>query len=221
MVEFKLESDLVRAFIKYYSAFKKEVIVEEMPIRFGNIDVVSIKSIYLPFTNEQIKTLSKPSCALVFTKVKNNRPISKKKLLISIGLSESTLNNVLHELVHCDLIVIDNEKYTRKSSFIFPKTTITGYEAKLKDFNKAFFQAKNNRDYVDYSYLVFPDCIANNILIKKRELLVNNNIGLIAVSKNTSKILLKAKRTEEMSDHIRLLSIAKARVAISSDGFSL
>lgn len=212
MMGFKLESDLVRAFTNNYSALKKEVIVEEMPIRFGNIDVVSIKSISLPFNDEQIKTLSKPSCAVVFSKVKNSRPISKKKLLISIGLSESTLNNVLYELTHCNLIVKNNEKYTRKASFVIPKTTITGYEAKLKDFNKAFFQAKNNRDYVDYSYLVFPDCIAKNLLIKKRDLLVNNNIGLIAVTESDSKILLKAKKTEEMSDYIRLLSIAKARV---------
>lgn len=208
--EFKLEVELVDFFLKTFFIEKKENIIEEMPIRFGNIDVVSIKSISLPFNKQQILTLSKPACALLFTLIKNSRPISKRNLIKRAGLSDSTINNVLYELQNVQLIKKQGENFVRNEIFIFPKTTITGYEAKLKDFNKAFFQAKNNKDYVDYSYLVFPEKVAKKIFTKKRELLEKNNIGLISVSLSDSKILLKAKKTKNMSDYIRLLNIAKA-----------
>ena len=209
-IEFKLEVDLVNCFLKTYFLEKEETIIEEMPIRFGNIDVVSIKSISLPFNKQQILVLSKPANALLFTLIKNSRPISKGRLIKRAGLSESTINNVLYELQNVHLIKKQAENYIRNEIFVFPKTTITGYEAKLKDFNKAYFQAKNNKDYVDYSYLVFPDKVAKNILSKKRELLEKNGIGLISVSLFSSKILLKAKKTDNVSNYIRLLNIAKA-----------
>lgn len=67
-----------------------------MPIKFGNIDIITIKNMLLPFSEVQIKGLSKPAGALLFTRIKNELPISKQRLSVSIGLSISTtLDNVL------------------------------------------------------------------------------------------------------------------------------
>lgn len=211
-LEFDFEEDLVNKFINNYHKMDNEIVVKEMPIRFGNIDVVSIKNAKLPFSNEQILILSKPANALIFSKIKNKRPISKIRLVDTVGLSESTINNVLYELINCNLIAKLDNNYFRECKFVFPKTTVTGYEAKLKDFNKAFFQANNNREYVDYSYLVFPNKIANRILMTKGSLLGKNGIGLIGVDKYSNIKLLKAKKMNDMNHHIRLLSTAKGNI---------
>jgi len=207
---FDFELDLVLAFLKQYNKSNEEVVIQEMPIRFGNIDIVSIKNTMLPFSDEQFKVLSKPASALLFTKIKNGRPISKEKLCSSVGLSESTILNVLYELTSSKLIVKKGNNYCRESKFVFPKTTITGYEAKLKDFNKAFFQAKGNKDYVDYSYLIFPLDVAKKVFKKRTDLLKMNGIGLIGVSEEATVTLLRAKKCDSIKDYIRLLNIAKA-----------
>lgn len=209
-INFEYEADLVLAFINSYSRMAKEVVIKEMPIRYGNIDVVSIKKTELPFTDEQILILSKPSNALLFTKVKNERPISKQKIIESVGLSDSTISGSLCDLMKYGLIIKKDNNYLRGSSFVFPKTTVTGYEAKLKDFNKAFYQAKSNKEYVDYSYLVFPMEIAKRILKNKLHLLDLNGLGLIGVSNEKSITLYKARKTKGVNNYMRLLNIAKA-----------
>ena len=215
--KFNLELDLVNVFMSNYKKIEKEIVVTEMPIRFGNIDIVSIKNMNLPFSDEQIKVLSRPAGALVFAKIKNERPISKAKLSVSFGLSQSTLDNTLYELLNCKLIYKEEDNYYRAVKFVFPKTIVTGYEAKLKDFNKAFYQAKGNKEYVDYSYLVFPFEAAKNILEKKNDLLHDNGIGLIGVSETKVKLFLRAKKSAKMKNHIRLLNIAKANVIVSKE----
>lgn len=213
--KFNSEKDLISSFLYNYKIFKNEIVVEEISIRFGNIDIVSIENVELPFSNKQIKVLSKPAGALVFTKIKNKRPISKERLLKSIGLSESTLDNILYELLHCELIYREGNNYYRTIQFEFPKTIVTGYEAKLRDFNKAFFQAKGNKQYTDYSYIVFPMDMARVIMEKKINLLKENGIGLIGVSKEKSKCFLKATKSDMMQNHIRLLNLAKVNLIIS------
>lgn len=214
---FRLESELVETFTTLYMKSRYEVMVKELPIRFGNIDVVSIKNPHLPLSDTQIEVLSKPACALVFTKIKNERPISKHTLVNSLGLSKSTAEHTIYDLLNVDLIAKDsNNHFTRKSKFVFPKTIVTGYEAKLTDFNKAFYQAKGNKDYVDYSYLIFPLDICERIFERKKNLLQENGIGLIGVSKNKTYIFLKATKLEKMKNHVRLLNLAKANKMINS-----
>lgn len=214
---FNSESQLVDFFISFHKKSDLEVLVTELPIRFGNIDAVNIKNSNLPFSQNQIEILSKPAAALIFTKIKNERPISKDTLVKGLGLSKSTIEHTLYDLLNVELIV-KNDKgyYLRKVKFVFPKTIVTGYEAKLTDFSKAFYQAKVNKEFVDYSYLVFPMDTANKLLSKKKEFMLNNGIGLIGVSKKNIVTLIKASKSEKMRNHIRLLNLAKVNKAITN-----
>ena len=216
VLEFNLESQLVDSFIDTYQALENQIVVKELNIRHGNIDVVGIQNVNLPFSTEQIRVLSKPSSALVFSYLKNKQQLTKKNIQKNIGLSTTSLEGTLAELLKVGLIEKINGNFLRKEKFEFPKTVITGYEAKLTNFNKAFYQAKNNRPYVDYSYLVFPESIANRILLKNISLLIENDIGLIAVSKDKSRRLIKAQKNESMKNHIRLLNLAKSLTCIDS-----
>ena len=206
---FKYEEELVKTF-KSFINDDRNIIIQEMPIRWGNIDLISIKNAKIPFSSEQCKLLSKPSAAKIFLKIKKNRPISKKTLSLEIGLSENTINLLIRELIKQNLIKKVNDLYYRNIDFEFPKVTVTGYEAKLHDYNKTLFQASINKNYVDYSYMVFPMDIANKIFYKNKHILKNEGIGIIGVTEQGYKIILKANIKNELKNYIRLINLVQS-----------
>ncbi|NRY60865.1 hypothetical protein [Clostridium beijerinckii] len=206
---FKYEKTLVDNFIKNLDSF--ETIIKEMPIRWGNIDVVNINCSSLPFNADQCICLSKPSNAKIFMKIKNKRPITFNTLFNGLGLSESTFNSSIHELLKVNLIKEKDNKYIRNMYFSLQNVMIYGYEAKLHNFNKAYFQATENRKYVDYSYLVFPNDIAKKIHEKHSHELILNSIGLIGVDTYKNTLYIKAKKAKEMKSYTRLLNLVKSQ----------
>lgn len=206
---FKYEYELVDYFIKNLNV-QDNILIREMNTRYGNIDVVRINSYKLPFTPDQIETLSKPACSNIFVYLKNKRYVCEDSIISNIGLSKSTLKSALSELVSKKLIIKNENKFRRYKEFNFPKTIVTGYEAKLTDFKKAYYQAISNYKYVDYSYLVFPIDIAFNIEKKYGTTLRDSKVGLIGVSNEFNQVIIKANRIYEMTDSIRLLSLTKS-----------
>lgn len=207
---FNYEIDLVDKFIDNIN--NKQVLIREMPIRWGNIDVVQISTNKLPFTYNQIICLSNPSNAKIFMKIKNNRPISYLTLFNNLGVSESTFKKSLSDLQKNNLITKENSNYIRKIKFKLPNISIYGYEAKLLDFNKAYYQANENKKFVDFSYLVFPQDIAIRIYENHHEMLSKNSIGLIAVANKKNITLMKAKRNLTVKPYIRLLNLIKSQI---------
>lgn len=205
---FRYESDLVECFQAIHSLSKQTILITEMKIRWGNIDLVEINNTSLPFTSEQCRLLSKPSYAKIFMRLKNKRPISKQKLFIGLGVSESTFDKAISDLLKAKLIYKEDNLYFRNINFIFPSVVITGYEAKLTDYNKAFYQACINKEYVDYSYMVFPIDIADNILKKHENAIRSFNLGLIGVSQDISKVYIKPHKNESVKPYIRLMNLA-------------
>lgn len=213
---FDYEVELVNKFINLkFKVSSRSVTTTEVPIRWGNIDIVNIKNNYIPFSKEQCKVLSKASNARIFLKIKKDRGISKDKLINEKGMSNSTILNCINQLIKVKLIIKKDKLYYRNIDFTFPKIIITGYEAKLTDYNKAFFQANINKEYVDYSYIVFPMNIANKILVKYRDILIRHGIGLIGVSKTKQIRLIKAKRANNVKQYIRLANLVQTNLTAS------
>lgn len=205
---FRYESNLVECFQMNHSLLTHTLLITEMKIRWGNIDLVEINNTSLPFTTEQCKILSKPSCAKIFMRLKNKRPISKEKLFTGLGVSASTFDKTISELLKVKLICKENNLYFRNISFVFPNVVITGYEAKLNDYNKALYQACINKEYVDYSYMVFPMDVANNILKKHEKVIKSFNLGLIGVAQDAIKVFIRPKKNEPIKPYIRLMNLA-------------
>lgn len=219
---FKYEKQLMNKFLELsLQKNNKTIISIEVPTRWGNIDAVEIKNNYLPFTKQQSLVLSKVSNARLFLKIKENRGISKKKLLSLKGLSEKTIENSINQLLKAKLIIKSNDLYFRNVKFSFPRVIITGYEAKLVDYKKALFQAMINKQYVDYSYMIFPIDIAEKIDKKYHDFLTKNNIGLIGVSNNNKKTIVKAQRIECIHNYSRLVNIIQTNLSLQKEEASI
>lgn len=213
---FDYEKDLINEFKKTYFNNESNILIDEMPIRWGNIDIVSITNTVLPFSEIQLSILSNPTNAKLFLKTKKNRPITKQKLIKDIGASESTCHSSIRTLLKNNLIIEKNNLYYRAINFTFPKVIISGYEAKLTDYNKAFFQSCLNQHYVDLSYMVFPINVATKIFKQHNNILSENGIGLIGTSFNKSTILLKAKRKNDIKDYLRLINLTQSQINIKN-----
>ncbi len=205
---FRYESDLVECFKTNHSLLKHTLLITEMKIRWGNIDLVEINNTSLPFSSEQCKILSKPSCAKIFMRLKNKRPISREKLFIGLGVSSSTFDKTISELMKVKLIYKEGNLYYRNVNFVFPNVIITGYEAKLTDYNKALYQACINKEYVDYSYMVFPMDVANNIQKRHENIIKSFNLGLIGVSQDSTHVLVRPNKIAPIKPYIRLMNLA-------------
>ena len=213
---FDYEIDLVNKFIDLkFKTSSRSITTTEVPIRWGNIDIINIKNNYIPFSKEQCEVLSRASNSRIFLKTKKDRGISKDKLIAEKGMSDSTIVNCINQLIKVNLIIKRNNLYYRNVNFTFPKIIITGYEAKLTDYNKAFFQAMINKEYVDYSYMVFPMDVANKLLEKYQEILIEHGIGLIGVSKGKQKTLIRAKRSNRIKNYIRLANLVQTNLKAS------
>lgn len=209
---FDYEETLVNTFIDNFLMEKNDnILIKEMPIRWGNIDVVSITNNNLPFTKSQMEILSKPTHAKLFLKTKNNRPIKKENLIKNIGASKATCESAVRDLIKNNLIIEYNDFYYRNIDFIFPKVIISGYEAKLKDYKKTFYQSCLNKSYVDLSYMVFPIDVAQKISESKKEILEEHGIGLIGTSRKKSIILIRAKKQEELKPYLRLINLVQSQ----------
>lgn len=206
---FRYEKDLVDTFITNYFDKKNKISLRELPIRWGNIDIAFILgNKKVPFNSKQIEALLKPSNAKIFMKIKKNRPISEKALFNDLGISKNTFFNCIHTLISLNLIVKDEkDNYIRNIDYEFPKVKIFGYEAKLTDYNKAFYQACINKNYVDYSYIVFPMDVAIKIKEIHSDILEENNIGLIGVDRKKSKILIKATKNQKIKSYIKFITL--------------
>lgn len=213
---FDYEVDLVNKFIDLkFKTSSRSITTTEVPIRWGNIDIVNIKNNYIPFSKEQCEVLSRTSNARIFLKTKKDRGISKDKLIAEKGMSNSTIINCINQLTKVNLIIKKDNLYYRNVNYTFPKVIITGYEAKLTDYNKAFFQAMINKEYVDYSYMVFPMDIANKLLDKYQKILIEHGIGLIGVSESKQKNLIRAKKSNNIKDYIRLSNLVQTNLKAS------
>lgn len=141
-------------------------------------------------------------------RLKNKRPISKETLSIGLGLSNSTIEKAIFELIKGNLIKKENNLYYRNINFVFPNVVISGYEAKLTDYNKALYQALMNKEFVDYSYMVFPLAVANNILKKHKDIIESNDLGLIGVSDSTIVTLIKPNKSLALLNYLIYFLIA-------------
>lgn len=213
---FEYEIDLVNKFLSLkVEKSSHSITTTEVPVRWGNIDIVNIKNNFLPFTEAQCVALSKVSNARIFLKTKKNQGITKSNILSINGMSESTIENGLSQLIKTNLIIKKDNLYYRNIDFSFPKVIISGYEAKLTDYNKAVYQAIINKEYVDYSYMIFPMDIAQKLLSKNGDFLLENGIGLIGVSDKKQKVLIKAKRVKEIKQYSRLVNLIQTNLCVN------
>jgi hypothetical protein len=103
--------------------------------------------------------------------------------------------------------------FCRADLVAFKDDKVVAVELKLKDWKKAFVQAKNYKLAVDYVYLAVPLFRVYSILRKAEHIFKKEGIGLLIVKETTCEVckIIEAKPSEKKTCNITLEEINKRR----------
>jgi hypothetical protein len=189
-----LESNLVNHFIQFLSesgkTFGKPTSIKvEVGTGHSIADVVAyfapgnVKTDYL---HASLTTFD----SVILSLIRKTEKISIENLLNYNLADENQIHKSLENLKEKKLIGITSTKelYSRR----YNKTKIIAFEAKLKNWKKALMQARNYLSYADESYVVLPSAYAKPA-IDSIESFIASGVGLVIVSENSAKVLLRGK----------------------------
>ncbi|MDI4649589.1 helix-turn-helix domain-containing protein [Cohnella hashimotonis] len=215
------ESTLINSFEDFLiqnSSTKPTLILREMDCWQGRADVVEAfftSHWSLPRGSEEV--LSRLGPAQILSVL---YPKKKQKLntIVSLsGLSESTVRKHLKELSECGLVQQDNQdRFTIHPQVLLPQIRFHAYEGKLHNWKRALYQAINYLGFAHYSSVVMPARYIKPALENLEHFKING-IGLISVSENEYKMILKPRKNRPRKKAFHLVGIGKTIMELNSN----
>ena len=103
--------------------------------------------------------------------------------------------------------------FHRADLVAFQGKTVVAVELKLREWKKAFVQAKNYQLGADYVYLAFPYQKEHTILSKREAILSREGIGLLTVDETTGDVRkpLPAKESQRKMSSLTLEEVDRFR----------
>ena len=119
---------------------------------------------------------------------RKNKKITQETLFFKTSLPKKRIEYLLKSLVEQDYLAKKNEHYTVEQTYNSILADLISVEAKIKDWKKGLHQALRYKYFSNLSFLAISEEYIHRV---KLELLRNNEVGLISVSKNDIKIIYR------------------------------
>ncbi|MEL7049496.1 MAG: MarR family transcriptional regulator, partial [Pseudomonadota bacterium] len=127
-----------------------------------------------------IDLCEQPSCAAILETLLNRQPKSWTELASDLRLHSTTIRRWLKRLVEEDLVRTVDNGYVLSPSGKTPRVLIWSFEGKLRNWQRALYQATRYRAFSHRSFVVMPEqCIAP--ALKNLDRFKRAKIGLIGV----------------------------------------
>lgn len=188
------ELTMVRHLAKIFN--KKGFLVKtEIGAGYGIADLVLVKlnkqKCKIRVSNNQTHPLLKESYFAVLKYLPDINtslePLNYPDLLKRTNLSHHFLKyEVLKTLESCGYIKeVDGNRFFKVNGWVPLAKEVIAIEAKLQDWRRGFVQANRYKSFADKVYLAIPECYLHRV---NKELLISQNIGLIALSEDRKTI---------------------------------
>jgi hypothetical protein len=200
--KFSLELDLVQIFHEHLQASysKKHIIEKEVNCDFGIADLVMFKVKNITNNNFNLSLIS-PDWAFSLRMLAYRKIFSTEDFCQLAGVSKNSAAQALREFCsaqYCEKISNNTWRKIKQPTLI--SDYIVSYEAKLKNWKRALWQACRYKTFSNESWVVL-DCINEKPAIKNIQSFVDFNIGLVSVSKNGSvNVYYQPKEEQHQSD---------------------
>ncbi|WP_106496265.1 hypothetical protein [Lentibacillus sp. Marseille-P4043] len=206
--------------IKRVDLKENEKVLSEFNARFGNVDIVQVIINNSNLMNpEQANLLSNYQFAKVLAYLHKKAVRTFDYLKDRTDYNEKVLSNLLSKLTRANIIKeITPKRYIISNEFQFPILQFISYEAKLSKWKKAVLQATINKKFSSYSYVVLPMGLAKRLYEGKINYFLNQNVGLIGVSKDRIEYFSKPKKetVKVQCNPSFISSIAKYQIETST-----
>lgn len=185
---FRYEKDMIPVIKKFFKEkFDQCFSVEELNTGIGIADIVFTKKINKRgyyFDNFEL---------LYHTLTLINRKNKKiSKLDFATKFSKKQIHNIIEKYISLELIEKnDCCSYSVKNKLSPSITEFYAIEAKLKDWKNGFYQALRYKNFAQKSFLALSTEFIHRV---DKNLLIQNNVGLISVSIENTQILINPRK---------------------------
>lgn len=182
MKGFNTEQELVNLFkISYTQKFDGSNIriLEEVGLGFGVADLVitELKEHVRIETRERLST----SELSVYNLVNRKRKVSFEEISRITRLRKNELNSALDRLTEYEYVKKVNSLFILNRNYELPFEKSIAFEAKLKNWKRAFTQAYRYKWFADYTYVIMDEAHAKPA-IKSVSHFKDHNVGLLTIS---------------------------------------
>ena len=185
---FELETQLVEKLVNdLREKYGIKHIVRELRSGINIADIVCSKDI-----NREIVLFNEYSNSRhYFEKIYNKKSIDVDKLRELTSNDYIKFNKFLYRLSKYEYVELTDKKIINLKKVEKATNTLVAIEAKLTDWRTGIIQAKRYKQYADKVYVAIPMDLRSTIDV---ELFKKENIGLILVSKDDTKIYIKCRK---------------------------
>ncbi len=185
---FRYERDMIPVIQNFFnSKFQNGHSIEEFRAGIGIADFV-----FTPKINERDYYFNSFETLYHTLKLLNRK---NKKLLLDDfkhRFSKKKTQKLIEKFLLLNLIEkLDDNTFFVKSKLSPTITDFYAVEAKLSDWKSGFYQALRYKNFAQKSYLAISTEFIHRV---DKDLLKENNIGLISVSHNKTSIIIKPKK---------------------------
>ena len=185
---FRYEKDMIPVLKEFFKErFNQYLSVEELNTGIGIADIVFTKKINRReyyFDNFEL---------LFHTLTLINRKNKKiSEIDFVTRFSKNQIKSIIEKYLSMELIEeYDSEYYYVKNKLTPSITEFYAIEAKLKDWKNGFYQAIRYKNFAQKSFLALSSEYIHRV---DKDLLLQNNIGLISVSIDNTRILINPRK---------------------------
>ena len=188
MEMFRYEKDMIPVIKEFFKErFKQSLSVEELNTGIGIADIVFSKKI-----NKREYYFNNFELLFHTLTLLNRRNKKISELDFATRFSKKQIHSIIEKYISMELIEEKSSKYFYVKNKLKP--TIPEFyaiEAKLKDWKSGFYQAMRYKNFAQKSFLALSSDFTHRV---DEELLIENNIGLISVSQDKTKIIINPKK---------------------------
>ena len=185
---FRYEKDMIPVIKEFFKErFKQSLSVEELNTGIGIADIVFSKKI-----NKREYYFNNFELLFHTLTLLNRRNKKLSELDFVTRFSKKQIHSIIEKYISMELIEGKNSEYFYVKNKLKP--TISEFyaiEAKLKDWKSGFYQAMRYKNFAQKSFLALSSDFIHRV---DEKLLIENNIGLISVSQDKTKIIINPRR---------------------------
>lgn len=182
MKGFSTEQELVDLFKTTYNQkfdITNTRVLEEVGLGFGIADLV-ITELKDSLSFEDRERLN-PIDISIYQVVSRKRRVALEDLINLTGVRKNELRKSLDRLIDYDYVKETDSGFVLKRKYEIPFKKSFAFEAKLKNWKRAFMQAYRYKWFAHYSYVIMDEAHAKPA-IKQVAHFKNHNVGLLTLS---------------------------------------
>lgn len=185
---FRYEKDMIPVIKEFFNErLNQSLSVEELNTGIGIADIVFTDKIYKRdyyFDNFEL---------LFHTLTLINRRNKKiYEIDFTTRFSKKQINSIIEKYLSLELIEeYDSEYYYVKNKLTPTITEFYAIEAKLKDWKSGLYQAMRYKNFAQKSFLALSSEYIHRV---DKNLLIENNIGLISVAIENTRIIINPRK---------------------------